>query len=305
MFGSSGALEGARLNTDLYDAYLPSTSTYDLPASLSRTTDRSISSPRLPEPTTSSWGLNSQPPRSPPTLHSSTGPIWTGLGGPGSASLRRSSTVRRPHRSQPVDLSDFASFTSRRRSAIRNSALQDDSAREDSSSDVARRSTSVENTRSGETSTATDSGTARHFDLSAWISRRRPSFGITSTSALPDEPAGNPSSSQLWYSMTDYVPPEPSSFPLAALSRRSSSTDLNDDRRQVIAPRLRRGGLRPPESLLLHGPGTTPGTLPRVTTESITPADSSVLSQADTGGEVQAEFAPFAARSTSPVGESL
>ncbi|KAI0720376.1 hypothetical protein C8T65DRAFT_801984 [Cerioporus squamosus] len=305
MLGSSGALEGARLNTDLYEAYLPTTSTYDLPASLSRATDRFISSPRLPEPTTSSWVLNSPPPRSPPTLHSSTGPIWTGLGGPG-ASLRRSSTIRRPHRSQPVDSNEFTLFTSRRRSAIRNSALQDDGAREE---DTARRSTSVENTRSGETSTATDPGPVRPYDLSAWISRHR-SSGIPSTSSVPDEPGANPSSSQMWYSMTEHVAPEPSSFSLAALSRRSSSTDLNDDRRHVIAPRLRRGGLRPPESLLLHGPGATPATLHRVITEPTTrvtspvATDSSTPSQADTGGEVQAGFVSFAARSTSPVGES-
>ncbi|RPD66908.1 hypothetical protein L226DRAFT_608184 [Lentinus tigrinus ALCF2SS1-7] len=313
MLGSSGVLEGARLNTDLYDAYLPSTtSTYDLPASLSRATDRAAGSPRLSEPTTSSWILNSPPPRSPPTLHSATGPAWTGLGGPG-ASLRRSSTIRRPHRSQPVDLNDFTAFTSRRRSAIRNSALQDEGAREESS-DAARRSISVENIRSGETSTTADTSATRPFDLSAWISRRRSSFGVPSSSSNVAEPSANTSSSQMWYSMTDYVSPEPTTFSLAALSRRSSGTDLNDDRRQVIAPRLRRGGLRPPESLLLHGPGTTPGTagssLLRAATEPTTrvpspaPADPSIPTQAENGGEVQAGFALLGTSSVSPVGES-
>ena len=303
MLGNSGVLGGARLNTDLYDAYLPSTtSTYDLPASLSRATDRAASSPRLPEPPTSSWILNSPPPpRS---------PVWTGLGGPG-ASLRRSSTIRRSHRSQPVDLNDFASFTTRRRSAIRNSALHDDGAREESSSDAARRSISVENARSGESSTTVDAGPPRPFDLSAWMSRRRSSFGVP-PAPVNDEPAANATSSQLWYSMADPVPSESSSFSLAALSRRSSSTDLNDDRRQVIAPRLRRGGLRPPESLLLHGPGTAPtsagSSLHRAATEPSTrvpsPAPLEFATPSQTDVEVQSGFPSLAARSASPIGDS-
>lgn len=255
MLGSSGQVEGAQINTDLYDAYLPST--YDLPGSISRATERNAGSPHPPEPT-GSWLMHS-PPRSPSTGFGTAG--WMGLGGPGSSSLTRQPTVRRPHRSRTMDSStEFAGFTSRRRTAIRNSATQDDGPRE-SSGEALGRSSSVDATRPAEVSpTVTDTGSRGSLDLSAWMARRRAgasSLGNVSVDELGwPSTSSNPSSSQMWYSMTTSSSASPEPMSLAALSRRSSTTDLNDDRRQSIAPRLRRGGLRPPESLLLHGPAS-------------------------------------------------
>ncbi|TBU33081.1 hypothetical protein BD311DRAFT_685362 [Dichomitus squalens] len=260
MLGSSGQLEGAQINTDLYDAYLPST--YDLPGSMSRSSERNTISPHPPE-SSRSWLMNSPPPRSPSAGHATAG--WLGLGGPGSSSLTRQGSIRRPHRSRTIDTSnEFAGFTSRRRSAIRNSTTQDDGPRGESSSDTIGRSSSVDATRLTEaSSSATDTGARGGLDLSAWMARRRAgasSFGNITVDELGWPVANsNPSSSQMWYSLTASSPASPEPMSFAPLSRGSSTTDLNEDRRQVIAPRLRRGGLRPPESLLLHGPAS-PGT---------------------------------------------
>ncbi|KAI0722707.1 hypothetical protein C8Q76DRAFT_793718 [Earliella scabrosa] len=252
VLGSSSQLEGARLNTDLYDAYFPST--LDLPGTLSRT-DRPSSPPQPPETASSgTWFSISPPPRAPSTMYNTSGPAWTGLGGPGS-SLSRTSTIRRSSRPRTLDMSDFASFTSRRRSAIRNSSARDEGSREGSSTDTAG--------RSAEPSVSpADASSSGPYDLSAWISRAGASSGNAPSGGSTYEDSAtstssHPSSSQMWFSMTSGAS-SPFAHPsLAALPRRSSTTDLNDDRRQAIAPRLRRGGLRPPESLLLHGPGSS------------------------------------------------
>ena len=247
--GSGGRLEGAQINTDLYDAYLPST--YPPISSGLRSTERAADSSHHPDPiSTGSWLLNSPPP---------TSSVWTGLGGPGSSSLFRQNTLRRSHRSRPAESNDFASFTTRRRSIIRGhtTSATDDDRRADSSEPVARPS-STENTRPVDSA---DGSVARPLDFSAWLARHRArasSSAAASASVLPDNTGGlsaaqRPTSSQMWYSMTS-TSPEPMS--IAALSRRSSTSDVNEDRRQSIAPRLRRGGLRPPESLLLQGPGS-------------------------------------------------
>ncbi|PIL37384.1 hypothetical protein GSI_01078 [Ganoderma sinense ZZ0214-1] len=273
MLGSSGQVEGAQINTDLYDAYLPST--YDLPGSISRSTERNAGSPHPPEPT-GSWLMHS-PPRSPSTGFGTTG--WMGLGGPGSSSLTRQPTVRRPHRSRTIDSStEFSGFTSRRRTAMRNSATLDDVPRE-SSGDAVGRSSSIDASRPTESSTAGDIGSRGSLDLSAWMARRRAgasSLGNVSVDELGwPSTSSNPSSSQMWYSMTTSSSASPEPMSLAALSRRSSTTDLNDDRRQSIAPRLRRGGLRPPESLLLHGPAS-PGDGSSLHSTSTTPSHAPV-----------------------------
>ncbi|KAI0751053.1 hypothetical protein C8Q80DRAFT_1268345 [Daedaleopsis nitida] len=264
MFGSAAPVEGVRLNTDLYEAYFPST--FDLPGSLSRDPER-IPTPPQPQPsdpTTSggSWIIPSPPSRSPPTLYGTSGPAWTGLGGPG-APLNRSSTIRRPHRTRTTDLSDFASFTSRRRSAIRNTATQEDGSHEGSSTDRTGGSAPADSTRSTESSTVPgDSSSSRLWNLNA-LTRH----GRSSSSSYDDggHPTGShPSSSQMWYNMTSAAnyTVDPSS--LLSLPRRSSTTDLNEDRRQAIAPRLRRGGLRPPEAML---PTSSQGFLERALVE--------------------------------------
>lgn len=302
ILGGAGPLEGVQMNSSLYDAF--STSNFDLPGTLPRAPERTIPSPRSPEPATS-WPVTSPPPRSPSaTLASASltsGPAWTGLGGPGST-LSRQSSIRRSNRPHSSDNGEFTAFTLRRRSTMRNSAIQDDGPRDESSTEAPSRA--VDGSRS---SFFPEVVTRRSFDLGAWMSHRR-SFGLSNplrdeltsgASAVP-----SPSSSQMWYSMTASASPEPALS--AALSRRSSSTDINDDRRQVIAPRLRRGGLRPPESVSLHGPGS-PATesLPVQSTSSevVVPVQPAESTQSETATDVGRPTL-ISPRSPSPVVDS-
>lgn len=296
ILGTAGQLEGARLNNDLYDAYLPST--LDLPGSLSRASERLPNPPQPAESVASgAWRTASPPPRSPSTVYTS-GPAWTGLGGPG-ASLSRSSTVRRPPR-RTVDSSEFANWTSRRRSAIRNSATRDDGSHEGSSTDTAGRSAEL---------SATPGSRGSH---DTWTNRRNHVISFLGSSFGESGPSSssNPSSSQMWHSMTSASSTPLSSTSLAVLPRRSSTTDINDDRRQAIAPRLRRGGLRPPESLSLHGLRSSssqelPGS--PVSDSNLGSRDSLPVSlpgrpgTSEEAGSEQSESTVLALRSASPV----
>lgn len=296
ILGTAGQLEGARLNNDLYDAYLPST--LDLPGSLSRASERLPTPPQPAESVASgAWRTASPPPRSPSTVYTS-GPAWTGLGGPG-ASLSRSSIVRRPPR-RTVDSSEFANWTSRRRSAIRNSATRDDGSHEGSSTDTAGRSAEL---------SATPGSRGSH---DTWTNRRNHVISFLGSSFGESGPSSssNPSSSQMWHSMTSASSTPLSSTSLAVLPRRSSTTDINDDRRQAIAPRLRRGGLRPPESLSLHGLRSSssqelPGS--PVSDHNLGSRDSLPVSlpgrpgTSEEAGSEQSESTVLALRSASPV----
>ncbi|KAH9899598.1 hypothetical protein C8Q73DRAFT_680467 [Cubamyces lactineus] len=261
VLGASGPLEGARINTDLYDAYFPSTD--DLPGSLSRRTEPApFPSPphTLPTEPTGAW-LPSGPPTQPPPSARSVWPTSTSGSG---ASLTRQSSIRRLPRPRSV-LADFAEFTARRRSTIRNSNTQEDGPRADSSSEPTGRSI-ASGTRRGTESYSTTDPMFAYYPMSPWSSARRRSMPSTSsstggnarstaTAAAEDsahDPSGSrsPSSSQLWYSLTSTPPSTETAAPVAGSS--ASAADGASERPQVVAPRLRRGGLRPPESLLTH-----------------------------------------------------
>ncbi|KAI0353095.1 hypothetical protein OH77DRAFT_1484409 [Trametes cingulata] len=252
----SGPLEGARINTDLYDAYFPST--YDLPGSLSRRADPEAESPLSALPAgaadspRSTSSLNGPSPQSPPAARS----MWrTSLGSGGSSSLSRQASIRRPFRTRSTE---FSEFTSRRRSEMRNSTTVEDGPRTDPSAGADSRPSAFAARVSPESSTADGYG------ILPWASVRRsliPSRSdsvrgdTSSSSTTTAEPtalrstARSPSSSQLWYSLT--TPPGPVEPPADAVPTFASSTMESDtEQAQVIAPRLRRGGLRPPESLL-------------------------------------------------------
>ncbi|KAI0375913.1 hypothetical protein BV20DRAFT_959967 [Pilatotrama ljubarskyi] len=259
----SGPLEGARINTDLYDAYFPST--YDLPGSLSRRADPEAGSPPPApsagpaESTRSSLIANGPRAQSPPAGRS----IWhASVGGSGS-SLTRQPSIRRPFRTRTTE---FSEFTSRRRSAIRSSTTAEDGPRADSSTDAGSR-TSAFGTRG-----FPESSTADGYAILPWASVRRrsapsrsgsaginggsTSVGVAGPTAVRST-AHSPSSSQLWYSLTSPLA-RPESRADAVPAFTSSNMESDSEWPQVVAPRLRRGGLRPPESLLPHYYGPAP-----------------------------------------------
>ncbi|KAI0940083.1 hypothetical protein AcW1_004896 [Taiwanofungus camphoratus] len=262
--GDDGPSEGVQLNSNLYDAYrAPS---YDLLDALHpvETTPLATGSPDTTEAAHDSFGITSPRSASPPALavayrtipwsHSST-----------LATLARQNSIRRPARSRTVD---FNEFTHRRRSTIRQSSEQDqDIGRSESSSDGVWRFRLREHQHalplaSASASSSSDPPPARRFfPLNSWSQTRRrhevggafpwspdPFEPSSLESNQPLEPTAPPasgqSSSHLWYTLTNTEPP--AWLP----ERRASITDINEVRRQVVAPRLRRGGVRPPESLL-------------------------------------------------------
>ncbi|KAI0650483.1 hypothetical protein C8Q79DRAFT_943959 [Trametes meyenii] len=282
-----GPIEGARINTDLYDAYFPST--YDLPGSISRRADSGVAPPASPppagpaEPSGAPWVLNSPRAQSPPSGRS----IWhSGASGSGS-SLSRQSSVRRPYRTRTMD---FSEFTSRRRSAIRNNNAQEDGPRADSSADVGGRLSAFGMRRSPDSTLPEGLHT---YGILPWSSTRRRSLpsssGSTggnapSSSIAVEEPTStaptsrSPSSSQLWHTLTSAPTPAPVEPAAVAMSVfAAGSVDGDHERPQVVAPRLRRGGLRPPESLLTHQQQTGPHDMASVDAAGPPPLDHSNL----------------------------
>ncbi|KAI0677288.1 hypothetical protein C8Q78DRAFT_80914 [Trametes maxima] len=237
-----GPIEGARINTDLYDAYFPST--YDLPGSISRRTDPGIAPPASPppagpaEPSGAPWVPNSPRAQSPPSGRS----IWHSSASGSGSSLSRQPSIRRPYRTRTMD---FSEFTSRRRSAIRNNNAQEDGPRADPPTDVGGRFSAFGIRPSPDSTLPEGLHTTGGNAPSSSVAVEEP------TSTAPA--SRSPSSSQLWYTFTSAptpVPVEPAAVAMSGFA--ASSVDSDNERPQVIAPRLRRGGLRPPESLLTH-----------------------------------------------------
>ncbi|KAI9000764.1 hypothetical protein BD414DRAFT_430463 [Trametes punicea] len=307
ILSTSGPLEGTRINTELYDAYFPSTD--DLPGSLSRRTDPA---PPPPLPTApvdangSSWVFSSPRSRSPPTARS----IWpTSTGGPGS-SLTRQPSIRRPQRSRTMD---FNEFTSRRRSAMRNSNAQEDAPRADPAvNEASVRSNPLASTHTSE-STYSDGGYT-YYPVLPWSSARyrtapstsaSPAGHARSRSAAAEEPAStasstrSPSSSQLWYSLTTTTTPaepeSPSSSTLPSTLRENEA-----ERPSVVAPRLRRGGLRPPESLLAPQNDASPSLAPSSGGEEAGTVPSSSSLQPTAAGPLPAGDSDAAGLTSAP-----
>lgn len=255
-----GPFEGARINTDLYDAYFPST--IDLPATLSRRTTSDVESPPpLPpissmDPSSTTRRRSSPRTQSPPTARS----IWySGLGGASSSSLTRQPTIRRPYHSRTTD---FNEFTSRRRSAIRNNTAEEDGPRTDSADTAVRPSLFGSRTSSLVDESSTHGirswSTARRRSIATQLGRTHGGNAETPSTTTSEWPSASsstrgPSSSQLWYSLTSPLVPPPASVGAPG----PSPADSDGERPQVVAPRLRRGGLRPPEMVLVHHHDTT------------------------------------------------
>ncbi|GJE84060.1 hypothetical protein PsYK624_001350 [Phanerochaete sordida] len=159
-----------------------------------------------------------------------------------STSLTRSRTIRRPHRSASTRSTDFNDFTSRRRSIVRANAESSESvSAEDSTDGTWRFSTRTASIGHDGPSTSQE---RRIPTLAAWSDPHLRLEGDPYPPHPPHiadddvdlvEPSGSgsahQSSSRLWHSLTGRASPA-------------------SDRPTAPIPRLRRGGLRAPESML-------------------------------------------------------
>ncbi len=228
------APEGVRLNSDLYDAYAPHNP--DMGLALSSTDLSPLSTPA------SSIDRNASPmPASPPSLFPSR--IWrnsvSGSSWASQNNIRHSSHSR---------ATDFNNFTSHRRSTARESELASDIVRPEESQDGTWRFSSVPDRPSeGRYSTSLSPlrSNRQHFPLTAWSD---PHLRINAEGdAAPQmlEEHSMQSSSQLWYSLTSAAP----SVTAPQTGPPPPPPEVPSQRRRVT-PRLRRGGVRAPESML-------------------------------------------------------
>lgn len=290
--------EGVRINSDLYEAYAPpsytsTTSAYDILDSLHgfQPTTLATASPEVTEHRRSGdLSVNSPRPASPalPSITYRTSP-WVHGGTSHASSLTRQHSVRRPARSRTID---FNEFTDRRRSSLRQNQHDGDYIRSEESADGTwrfRPSFPYPTDEPSSSTSVTDhmplpppprrvsssSGPRRRYEVGgAFPWSPEPSQSPSLDNGDQDEQAasasGSQSSSQLWYSLT-YPTPAPPAHPT---NRRASIADVNEARRQVIAPRLRRGGLRAPESLLSRYASPTDGD-PAANREGTAPIEES------------------------------
>ncbi|GBE79869.1 hypothetical protein SCP_0210710 [Sparassis crispa] len=261
--GGNGPFEGVRLNTELFDAYNNAHELPDLPHyPHSEPTPLATGSPEPADGPRDRYGVTSPRPISPPILSSTyrNNNAWAMLGN-SSSNLTRQSSIRRPARSRTVD---FNEFTHHRRSNIR-------SLRDSGHADNTASASSAWRFRLRDESPSREEALAglpaapparRFFPLSPWSqARNRREAGLafpwtsettepgpSAPSARPADlsPGGTPSSSQMWYTLTATAA-EASAAPPDVTA---GSSDSAGDGRSAVAPRLRRGGVRAPESLL-------------------------------------------------------
>lgn len=232
------APEGVRVNTDLYEAYHPP----QLDAQFGLMPQTTI----LPESDRGIETITSPRPRSfsPPMFTARRPPVI-----PLGSSLTRQNSVRRTARSRT---SDFNDFTSRRRSVVRQSQERSsEGLRPEDSADGTWRFSSTQDQSEPEeaSSSAARRRLPRRFFPSVATAWSDPHLRLDVEDVAPGDAISAPSqpaifppppgqsSSQLWYSMASAAPPSP---PIP-----QRSTD-----RSSVLPRLRRGGIRAPESLL-------------------------------------------------------
>ncbi|KAF8138902.1 hypothetical protein EV363DRAFT_1315106 [Boletus edulis] len=250
-YGSfASGMEGTRLNTDLYDAYRSQHSWSN------SSTPYFLSLPHAPPPMSSAPPPDAVNDRVLPPLVDASPPARTSVWPPGSSSgflhssLSRQPSIRRPGRNR---MSDFSEFTAARRSLTRQLAHDED-----------------HNARSElpTADTAEPPVTSSLGPRSSAQARRFFPFGRTRRFEIIPTPRPATNMSDDWY-----FPPH-SGWTTNPSERLGGGEESTEDRSQ--APRLRRGGLRAPESLLSRHPSPpigvpriafpTPEELQRVTT---------------------------------------
>jgi hypothetical protein len=242
LMDSSSAVEGVRLNPDLYEAYTPvwnPTVGSTIPRRPQSNNATSLASNAPPE------GNTDNAPISAPTANRA--PHWAIPPPPSLQSLQRQPSIRRPTRSRTVDFNDF---TSRRRSTIRQNAAQEGgSSRSEEINDDSGvtlllphdEEIPVVQLPNEPASTSRNLPTRRLFPMIRSRPRRE-GENETPLSPLPD-PSWLEEAADSWFAL-----PTPISS--------SPSQDVDSSEEQSLvppsAPRLRRGGLRAPESMLMR-----------------------------------------------------
>ncbi|CAL1700411.1 unnamed protein product [Somion occarium] len=269
---TSSGLEGVRLNSELYDAFLP-VSYHSMDGGLggngessSHAAAGSASTPELDRE-----GVTSPRPVSPPFSGfqaRNQGGFWVTSSSFGSGA-NTTRPQRRPVRSRTIDFNDF---TLRRRSTMRQSSSQnsDHNARSEDPADGTWRFAPFPGR--GEDESATTRSTSRRFFGSISGHRRHEVGSGEPWSSEPREPSPLPippprsvsenveshtstgqSSSQLWFSLTNHNMSNPTINSVPA-SGTPTGSDPGDERRLAVAPRLRRGGIRSLPSPLTSEP---------------------------------------------------
>jgi len=229
----ASAVEGARVNWEMHDAFGGSShrwSSHPGLAMLRRThpgQTRAVAS-------SSSDETQVAPETHSPPLPNRSAP-WSI---PTNSGLFRHSTMRRPVRSRTVDFNDF---TSRRRSSIRHSSIQETPfLRAGSATGEPGTSVLPWEPQSVQEPSSSSRGpqTARRF------------FGLM-PSGGPENPSGESADDVSYLAIDPNVNPRSSS-----LSR--FEPENGEDPAQETVPRLRRGGVRAPESILSRHASPTP-----------------------------------------------
>jgi hypothetical protein len=260
-------IEGARVNSDLYDAYSGhGWSAHPMGTSLSRRS-HAISA-AFAAPSESPEASNSVDPVLPPLESQARNSSWFAPGSTfmsgSSATLTRQPSIRRSTRSRTVDFNDFST---RRRSTFRNTTADSDEPR--ASEDIPNAPGSwVSGPISDEP--LGSPGARRFFPLS----RRRHEVAVSSMPPWLDSGARNnrpvspsePISFRPWRSNSG----PPPLIPARSFEHERSPSD-EFERPQL--PRPRRGGLRAPESMLSRHASPVTGE-----TEEPTPSASVVIS---------------------------
>lgn len=276
--------EGVRVNTDLYDAYHPSSFDLEFGRSGPWSNERAFEVVTSPRP----------PSVFPPFLsHRRTS------GSPSGTSLtRQNSIVRRTTRSRTTDFNDFAT---RRRFAVRQSQEHSpDPPRPEESADGTWRFSSSQDPPDQEGVSMSRRGPRRFFPLAAWSDphlRIDAGDGQSEDSAPiapqapPLPPPGSQSSAQLWYSLTSGAGPA---------SQSPNPFNASD------GPRLRRGGLRAPESLLSRlGSPPLPHLLEELPTDGqVGSSEVATVPPESHSGPIGDGVQVLTPRSISPLGEN-
>lgn len=259
-------MEGSRFNTDLYDAYRSQHSWSN------SSTPYFLSFPHVSPPISSAPPPDAASDRILPPLVDASPPARTSAWPLSSSSgflhstLSRQPSIRRPGRNR---MSDFNDFTAARRNSTRQLAHDDDHTIRSESPAV----NPVEPPATSSLGPRSSSAQVRRFFP----------FGRTRRFEIIPTPRPATSMSDDWY-----FPPH-SGWSANPSERLNAEEEATEERSQ--APRLRRGGLRAPESLLSRhssppiGVPTiafpTPEELQRVTTAAIaaSPAPASVVTE--------------------------
>ena len=237
---AASAVEGARVNWEMHDAFGGSShrwSSHPGLAMLRRThpgQTRAVAS-------SSSDETQVAPETHSPPLPNRSAP-WSI---PTNSGLFRHSTMRRPVRSRTVDFNDF---TSRRRSSIRHSSIQETPfLRAGSATGEPGTSVLPWEPQSVQEPSSSSRGpqTARRF------------FGLM-PSGGPENPSGESADDVSYLAIDPNVNPRLSNPPPPSSSLSQFEPENGEDPAQETVPRLRRGGVRAPESILSRHASPTP-----------------------------------------------